>query len=182
MLQVKLLDPRAKVPTVANPGEDLAYDLYALEDTTVRINSVTKVKTGIAVAFVSPNPKDKRLYGLLIRDRSSMAAKGIATTAGVIDSGYRGEVMVLMNFISPDGIREKHIPGTLPKLERRLLKDGTTAISAVGSEDMHGEYIIKAGDKIAQIIPIPVFTGEVEVVNELPESIRKEAGFGSSGA
>jgi len=32
-----------------------------------------------------------------VRDRSSMAAKGIATTAGVIDAGYRGEILILMD-------------------------------------------------------------------------------------
>lgn len=177
MLKVKKLDPKAVAPTVANPGEDLAYDLYALEDTTVRINNVTKVRTGIAVACII----GKKSYGLLIRDRSSMAAKGIATTGGVVDSGYRGEVMVLLNFVSPDGIREKHIPGQLPRLERRQKKDGSYTISAGGDDDMHGEYLIKAGDKIAQMIPVEVLTGDVEVVDTLPESVRKEKGFGSSG-
>lgn len=178
MLQVKLLDNRATIPTIANPGEDLGYDLYALEDTTLRINSVGKVRTGIAMTFIA---KDKTPTGLLIRDRSSMAAKGIAVTAGVVDAGYRGEVMVLMNYISPDGIREKHVPGQLPKLERRVAKDGTTVIAPPGNDDMHGEYVIKAGDKIAQIIPIPVLADDVSEVEVLGESKRMEAGFGSTG-
>jgi dUTP pyrophosphatase len=40
---------------------------------------------------------------------------------------------------------------------------------------------IRAGDKIANLIPYPVLTGEVRVVEELSESSRKAAGFGSSG-
>ena len=40
---------------------------------------------------------------------------------------------------------------------------------------------IRAGDKIANIIPYPVLTGEVKVVAELNESSRKAGGFGSSG-
>jgi dUTPase len=32
-MKVKILHPRAKAPTVAHPGEDLGYDLYAVEDT-----------------------------------------------------------------------------------------------------------------------------------------------------
>ena len=40
---------------------------------------------------------------------------------------------------------------------------------------------VKAGDKIANLIPYPVLTGEVEVVEDLNESSRKAGGFGSSG-
>ena len=39
---------------------------------------------------------------------------------------------------------------------------------------------IRAGDKIANLIPYPVLTGEVEVVEDLNESSRKAGGFGSS--
>lgn len=41
---------------------------------------------------------------------------------------------------------------------------------------------LRAGDKIANMIPYPVFTGKVEVVEALGESVRKAGGFGSSGA
>ena len=40
---------------------------------------------------------------------------------------------------------------------------------------------INAGDKIAQMIPIPVLTGAVTVVDSLADSTRAEKGFGSSG-
>jgi dUTP pyrophosphatase len=40
---------------------------------------------------------------------------------------------------------------------------------------------IHAGDKIANLIPYPVLTSEVEVVEELSSSSRKGGGFGSSG-
>jgi dUTP pyrophosphatase len=41
---------------------------------------------------------------------------------------------------------------------------------------------IAAGDKIANMIPYPVLTGNVQVVESLQESSRKAGGFGSSGA
>ncbi len=41
--------------------------------------------------------------------------------------------------------------------------------------------VIHAGDKIANLIPYPVLTGEVRVVDDLGESSRKAGGFGSSG-
>jgi dUTP pyrophosphatase len=40
---------------------------------------------------------------------------------------------------------------------------------------------IRAGDKIANLIPYPVLTGEIVVVEDLNESSRKAGGFGSSG-
>jgi dUTP pyrophosphatase len=40
---------------------------------------------------------------------------------------------------------------------------------------------IHAGDKLANLIPYPVLTEEVQVVEDLAESSRKGEGFGSSG-
>ena len=40
---------------------------------------------------------------------------------------------------------------------------------------------LKAGEKIAQMIPVPVLTGVVETVESLEVSARLEKGFGSSG-
>jgi dUTP pyrophosphatase len=74
-----------------------------------------------------------------------MAARGIATTAGVIDAGYRGEILILMTNL------------------------GATAVE------------LRAGEKIAQMIPVPVLTGAVEAVEILEDSLRAEKGFGSSG-
>ena len=46
-----------------------------------------------------------------------------------------------------------------------------------GDED----FVIKAGDKIAQVVVAPVVTAEVEVVEELGESVRGDGAFGSTG-
>ena len=40
---------------------------------------------------------------------------------------------------------------------------------------------LKAGEKIAQMVPVPVLTGAVEQVESLEDSARAEKGFGSSG-
>lgn len=40
---------------------------------------------------------------------------------------------------------------------------------------------IRAGEKIANLIPYPVLTSEVRVVDDLSDSSRKDGGFGSSG-
>jgi dUTP pyrophosphatase len=102
-LDVKLLVPGAKAPTVVHAGSDLGYDLYALDSVTLRPGAVQKVRTGVAVeAYFAPAPSPYeelfgyRPMGLLVRDRSSMASKGVFTHGGVIDAGYRGEMLVLM--------------------------------------------------------------------------------------
>jgi dUTP pyrophosphatase len=143
MLKVQLLAPGALAPTVAHPGEDLGYDLYSLETITLPAFSHVKVRTGIAVE--ARHPRTGEPLGLLVRDRSSVASKGVFATAGVIDAGYRGELLILL--------------------------------TNQGAEP----YLIEAGHKFAQIVPMPVLTGPVTVVEELEESDRGEKGFGSSG-
>ena len=50
MLRVKLLDPGARLPVVAHPGEDLGYDVFALEGAVLVPHHTVRVRTGIAVA------------------------------------------------------------------------------------------------------------------------------------
>jgi len=138
-----MLEDGAKVPVVAHPGEDLGYDLFALEGVVLQSRTTVRVRTGIAVE--ARHPETGGPLGLLVRDRSSMAARGIATTGGVIDAGYRGEILVLMT----------------------NLGDATVELNA--------------GEKIAQMVPVPVLTGPVEEVKSLEDSARAAKGFGSSG-
>jgi dUTPase len=121
MLRVKLLDPAARLPVVAHPGEDLGYDLFALEATELAPRATVRVRTGIAVE--ARHPATGAALGLLVRDRSSMAAKGIATTAGVIDAGYRGEILILMTNLGrrlaqPQGRRENRPDDSRPRPHR----------------------------------------------------------------
>jgi dUTP pyrophosphatase len=143
MLRVKRLEAGARVPVVAHPGEDLGYDLFALEAVTLAPRATVKVRTGIAVE--ARHPANGAPLGLLVRDRSSMAARGVATTGGVIDAGYRGEILVVMTNL------------------------GDAAVE------------LKAGEKIAQMVPVPVLTGAVEEAEDLGTSVRAAKGFGSSG-
>jgi dUTP pyrophosphatase len=89
MLKVKRLSPDATLPTVAHPGEDIGYDLYSAEDITIEGNGPTGVHTGIAIEFVP-------VAGGIVKTRSGMAKKRLMCNAGVIDAGYRGEIIVLM--------------------------------------------------------------------------------------
>jgi dUTP pyrophosphatase len=90
-LKVRRLDPRALLPTRAYPG-DAGLDLYALEDWALEPGERASVRTGIAVEI----PEGEA--GLVL-PRSGLAARhGIAlvNAPGLIDSGYRGEIVVLL--------------------------------------------------------------------------------------
>jgi dUTP pyrophosphatase len=141
-LSVQLLRPEAKAPTIAHPGEDLGYDVFASETVRFAPWGAVVVPTGIAIAISDANGNP---MGALLRDKSSLASRRLIVTAGVIDAGYRGEIKVVMENLS----------------------------------DQPQE--IRAGEKLANLIPYPVLTGEVAVVDELPESSRMAGGFGSSG-
>jgi dUTP pyrophosphatase len=143
MLRVKLLENGARLPVVAHPGEDLGYDVFGLEVTVLAPRATVRVRTGIAVE--ARHPQTDAPLGLLVRDRSSMAARGIATTGGVIDAGYRGEILVLMTNLNDTPVE------------------------------------LKAGEKIAQMIPAPVLTASIQEVESLEDSARAAKGFGSSG-
>ena len=143
MLRVKKLDQGARLPEVAHPGEDLGYDVFALEGAVLVPHRTMRVRTGIAVE--ARHPETGAPLGLLVRDRSSMAARGLVTTAGVIDAGYRGEVQIVMTNL------------------------GDTTVE------------VKPGEKIAQMIPVPVLTGPVQELEDLEASAREGKGFGSSG-
>ena len=54
MLRVKLLSKSAKAPTVAHPGEDLGYDIYAAFMLIIPPRSHAIVATAIAIECTSP--------------------------------------------------------------------------------------------------------------------------------
>lgn len=139
-LKVLRLDARAKLPTVAYPGEDNGYDIYALEDFFVGNDHIHYLPTGFAA--------HQEGYGFLIVTRSSMPGKGLVVIPSLIDSGYRGEWHV-------------------------CLRSGPNRA-----------YQIRAGDRIAQAVPVANGTGtiiEVKNLEDLGESARGGKGFGSSG-
>tara|TARA_A100001515_G_scaffold104649_1_gene85341 strand:+ start:105 stop:530 length:426 start_codon:yes stop_codon:yes gene_type:complete len=85
----KMLYDSSRVPTKGHM-DDAGWDLYSFETVSIPAGATVLVSTGIAMAI----PKG---YVGLIWDRSSMGVKGIHRHAGVIDSGYRGEVKVCLH-------------------------------------------------------------------------------------
>lgn len=112
----------------------------------------------------------KGYVGLLF-PRSSNSKKDLllSNSVGVIDSGYRGEVM--MKFKS--SIRNL----TLMSLVKIIFKKNGNKLKIFN--EFSGDY--KIGDRIGQLIIIPYPTIEFEEADELSETERGKGGYGSTG-
>lgn len=77
----------------AKRAEDSGYDMYScFEEESITLNpgEIRLIPTGIATAFAAD-------YVLFIKERSSTGSIGLSTRMGVIDSGFRGEIMIGLN-------------------------------------------------------------------------------------
>ena len=92
-LHIKKLSATAIIPKYIHP-HDAGMDLYSNETITLQPQERKLISTGIAMAIPSG-------YVGLIWDKSGIAANhGLKTMAGVIDSGYRGEIKILIHNLS----------------------------------------------------------------------------------
>ena len=135
-----------------NTETDAGYDLYST--TSYSINPLERklISTGIKIHI------PEGYYGR-IAPRSGLAVrKGLDVMAGVIDSGYRGELKVLLVNITP------YAPSKTP-YENFF---GT-----------FGKIDIKQGDRIAQMIIVPVAQVNFEAVDDFEISGRGEKGYHS---
>ena len=88
-IKIKKITPDGKVPTRAK-SSDAGYDLYSTVDMPITPTARQLVPTGIAIEI------PEGYYGR-IAPRSGLAVRaGIDILAGVVDSGYRNEIKVVM--------------------------------------------------------------------------------------
>ncbi len=95
-IRFKKLVEHAQVPTQAH-HDDAGFDIRASHDVIIRPHETVKIGTGLAVEVPSG-------YELQFRSKSGMAYKEglvIAQGVGTVDSGYRGELFVLLYNRSP---------------------------------------------------------------------------------
>ncbi|MEI6478847.1 MAG: dUTP diphosphatase [bacterium] len=85
-IKIKRLNPEAKLPTYAHPG-DVGLDLYALEEKTIQPGEHFRFWNGFALEF----PEG---FAAIVKDKSSISKAGLHTMGGVFDAGYRGEYNV----------------------------------------------------------------------------------------
>lgn len=164
------LHPDAKMPCYAKPG-DSGADLYSVEDVFIPVGSHIMVSSGIAIQLPLG-------YEGQVRSRSGLAAKGVqvANGIGTIDNAYRGEVKtILYNFnCSIDWQMWPRHQNEYVNLAD--VKPGDTVLS----KRVYG-INIKKGDRIAQLVIVPVSQFEFKEVEKLDETDRGSGGFGSSG-
>jgi len=139
-LKFKRLVPEAVLPAYAHPS-DAGMDLRSVDELTIAPGARALVHTGLVV-LLPP------MYEAQVRPRSGLALKSgvtVLNTPGTIDSGYRGEVgVILANF------------GDAP-------------------------FVVKKGDKIAQMVIAPVTQPMVVETDVVDETDRGAGGFGSTG-
>lgn len=90
-IPLKRLDPGLPVPAHAHPG-DGGVDLYAASDIELAPGERSLAATGISVAIPDG-------FAGLVTPRSGLAARsglGIVNAPGLVDSGYRGEIKVIL--------------------------------------------------------------------------------------
>ena len=155
----KKVRSNAVTPTQAHAW-DAGYDLYACESASVGPMERKVIPIGVEIEIPT------ECYGR-IAPRSGLAVKsGIDVLAGVIDSGYRDELkVVLINF---------NLPQILFNSQN---KRAATTASLFGDKNRHD---ISAGDRIAQIIIEKNYPVDWKESEELLDS-QREGGFGSTG-
>ncbi|MBK5233161.1 MAG: dUTP diphosphatase [Thermoleophilia bacterium] len=140
-LNFQILADGATLPTRAHEG-DAGLDLYASEPAHIGPGERWQVGTGIAVEIPDG-------HAGLVLPRSGLARKhgiSVVNAPGLIDSGYRGELKVL------------------------LLNNDPAEV-----------FRIEPGDRIAQLVVVPVALAEPAEAESLSASERGEGGFGSTG-
>ncbi|MEG0614577.1 MAG: dUTP diphosphatase [Oscillospiraceae bacterium] len=142
-LKIKRLKSGAVLPKRATAGS-AGYDLCACIDKDVQIfpDEIKKIPTGIASGLSDEN------FVILLYARSGLAANfglTLANCVGVVDSDYRGEIVV------------------------PLINLGKEIIT------------ISSGERIAQMVVAPVCLPTISEVDEIPETLRGDGGFGSTG-
>ena len=130
------------LPPARAHEDDAGYDLHAVEVVTIGPGERAGVGTGIAVE-IPPG------HAGFVVPRSGLALKhgiSVVNAPGIVDSGYRGELRVLLL-----------------------------------NTDREAPFEIRPGDRIAQLLIVPVAAPELAEADALGESLRGAGGFGSTG-
>lgn len=105
---------------------------------------------------------------------AGMRALVLTGIAVAIPPGYGGFVQPRSGLAARHGITLTNSPGLIDSNYRGEIQ---VIVQNTGAEP----FVINAGDRIAQLVIMPVEHAEFELVDELPESGRGSGGFGSSG-
>nr|WP_168429058.1 dUTP pyrophosphatase [Staphylococcus sp. 10602379] len=165
-LQIKLLSKNATLPT-RNHSTDAGFDIYAAETVILEPQEKALIATDIAVNI------PKGYVGLLTSRSGVSSDTHLVIETGKIDAGYQGHMQINIKNDFEDNKGETIFKRDLKDKiiiedERHLYKQGT--------------YVINKGEKLAQLVIVPIVTPELQEVEKFDDvSARGEKGFGSSG-
>ncbi len=151
-IKFKRLSTSAKTPVRAKEG-DAGYDLFSCQTLFIDPMEVALVSIGIAIEI------PEGYYGR-VAPRSGLAVKNrIDVLAGVIDSGYRDEIKVVL-------------------INLNAQKPPNPFSQVFGNKD---RFLVKQGERIAQLIIEKCHKVDFVEQESLSDSERSSGGFGSSG-
>lgn len=155
----------ARIPTKRE--EDAGFDIYTISGSCVlKPFETRKFKTGIRSAF----SKD---FWMEVKERGSTGSIGLSVRSGVIDSGYRGEWIIVLTNLNPFPI-EFSSSATEVKTEVWdwwFLKGKTKKII----------YPLSKAIAQAVLVPLPKISCKPWDEEKIAESERGDTGFGASG-
>lgn len=167
----KRLSDNAILPTKAH-ASDSGFDLFAAQDVILAPGETAVVPTDIAIQL----PQG---YEAQVRPRSGITSKTkLRIQLGTIDEQYRGNIGIIVDSISTESLRTQ-----APSRTKYMRYINNTAVPPTfGDYHDRDTYLIRKGDKIAQLVvqPIPA-TVAVEITEELENTDRGVNGWGSSG-
>lgn len=170
-LQIKLLSDNATLPKRA---DDLSagYDIYAAETVILEPQQKALIATDLAVNI----PKG---YVGLLTSRSGVSSKThLVVETGKIDAGYQGHMKINVKndeqHFRTVNIEDFDLDG---EMIRQFINDRD-----IKPFKFNNRYQINKGDRLAQLVIVPIWTPELEPVEEFEsETARGQKGFGSSG-
>ncbi|UBV35710.1 dUTP pyrophosphatase [Staphylococcus xylosus] len=165
-LQIKLLSDNATMPE-RHHDTDAGYDIYAAETVILESQQKALVATDLAVNI----PKG---YVGLLTSRSGVSSKThLVVETGKIDAGFQGHMRI--------NIKNDDVYASVTSKEI-LDVSGKPIATFDNSMRYRNSYQINKGDRLAQLVIVPIWTPELELVKEFSnETARGQNGFGSSG-
>jgi dUTPase len=164
--KIKLLSDKAKVPARANPG-DAGYDIAFIGVEKIE-GDVIFFKTGVAVS-----PPTGYYFEIVPRSSISKLPLQLANSVGIIDEGYRGEILIPIRVMHPE----------MGTGDQRMIKpSGIVNIFGAKPPTMNGvaDIIIAKKPTLCQLILRKRLESDFVTVQSLDETIRGDGGFGST--
>ena len=158
-IYVEKITEDAILPSYAHDG-DAGMDLYSTEDVLLAPGETKLIHTGLKFAIPVG-------YEVQIRPRSGLSLNTplrIPNAPGTIDSGYRGEICIILENTSPESYADAPV------------------LFATDKGNKKGPYQIKKGDRIAQMVFAKYETAELVMTSSVDTiGIDRKGGFGSTG-